>query len=54
MGFGKFLYPSATQARDLELLKKRYDVLKSQAIYMFPQTHHIENVVLLQLKTSHG
>ena len=45
---------SATQARDLELLKKRYDVLKSQAIDMFPQTHHIENVVLLQLKTSHG
>ena len=45
---------SATQARDLELLKKRYDVLKSQAVDMFPQTHHIENVVLLQLKTSHG
>ena len=45
---------SATQARDLELLKERYDVLKSQAVDMFPQTHHIEHVVLLQLKTSDG
>lgn len=45
---------SATQARDLELLKERYTVLKSQAVDMFPQTHHVENVVLLQLKTSHG
>jgi len=44
---------SATQARDLELMKSHYDVLKSQAVDMFPQTHHVENVVLLQLKTTH-
>jgi 23S rRNA (uracil1939-C5)-methyltransferase len=44
---------SATQARDLELMKLDYDVLKSQAVDMFPQTHHVENVVLLQLKTTH-
>ena len=39
---------SATQARDLELMKQSYKVLKSQAVDMFPQTHHVENVVLLQ------
>ena len=39
---------SATQARDLELMKNDYSVLKSQAVDMFPQTHHVENVVLLQ------
>ena len=38
---------SATQARDLSLLKEQYDVVKSQAVDMFPQTHHVENVVLL-------
>lgn len=41
---------SATQARDLELLSESYKVIKSQAVDMFPHTHHIENVVLLQLK----
>ena len=41
---------SATQARDLELLKDDYDVIQSQAIDMFPQTHHVENVVLLKKK----
>lgn len=40
----------ATQARDLALLSEKYDVLKSQAVDMFPHTHHIENVVLLKLK----
>ncbi len=39
---------SATQARDIEMMKSHYTVLKSQAVDMFPQTHHIENVVLLQ------
>lgn len=41
---------SATQARDLELLKDLYDVKKSMAVDMFPHTHHIENIALLQLK----
>jgi 23S rRNA (uracil1939-C5)-methyltransferase len=38
---------SSTQARDLELMKGMYTVVKSQAVDMFPQTHHVENVVLL-------
>jgi len=41
---------SATQARDLELMKEQYRVMKSQAVDMFPHTHHIENVVLLVRK----
>ena len=41
---------SATQARDLELLSSQYQLVKSQAVDMFPQTHHVENIVLLQLK----
>ena len=40
----------STQARDLQLLSEKYDVLKSQAVDMFPHTHHIENVVLLELR----
>lgn len=39
---------SATQARDLEMLKEQYKVIKSQAVDLFPHTHHIENVVLLE------
>ena len=39
---------SATQARDLEILSSKYKIIKSQAIDMFPQTHHVENVVLLK------
>lgn len=41
---------SATQARDLELLSTKYKVVKSQAVDMFPNTHHVENVALLTLK----
>ena len=41
---------SATQARDLELMKDFYEVKKVQPVDMFPQTHHVENVVLLALK----
>lgn len=40
----------ATQARDLAELAELYSIKKSQAVDMFPQTHHIENVVLLELK----
>lgn len=39
---------SATQARDLALMDKMYKVVKTQAVDMFPQTHHVENVVLLE------
>lgn len=39
---------SATQARDLALLKERYKVTRVQPVDMFPQTHHVENVVLLE------
>jgi len=39
---------SATQARDLALMKEHYRVVKSRAVDMFPQTHHVENVVLLE------
>lgn len=39
---------SATQARDLALMKEHYTVVYSQAVDMFPQTHHVENVVLLE------
>jgi 23S rRNA (uracil1939-C5)-methyltransferase len=39
---------SATQARDLELLNEMYKVMKVQPVDMFPQTHHVENVVLLK------
>jgi 23S rRNA (uracil1939-C5)-methyltransferase len=41
---------SATQARDLALMKELYDVTKVQPVDMFPQTHHVENVVLLEKK----
>lgn len=40
---------SATQARDLSLMKEQYSIERSQAVDMFPQTHHVENVVLLKL-----
>lgn len=40
----------ATQARDLQLLSEKYDTLKVQAVDMFPHTHHIENVALLELR----
>lgn len=43
---------SATQARDLALLNEKYQIVKTQAVDMFPQTHHVENVVLLELRSS--
>ena len=39
---------SATQARDLALMNNNYRVVKTRAVDMFPQTHHVENVVLLE------
>ncbi|SDH51696.1 23S rRNA (uracil(1939)-C(5))-methyltransferase RlmD [Myroides phaeus] len=41
---------SATQARDLALMDEKYKVIKVRPVDMFPQTHHVENVVLLELK----
>lgn len=37
----------ATQARDLQALDADYKVERVQPVDMFPQTHHVENVVLL-------
>jgi len=53
IGANKIVYVScnpATQARDLALLDEKYKVTKVQPVDMFPQTHHVENVVLLELK----
>jgi len=41
---------SATQARDLALMDELYKVVRVRPVDMFPQTHHVENVVLLELK----
>ena len=38
----------ATQARDLNLLDANYKVTRVQPVDMFPHTHHVENVVLLE------
>ena len=40
----------ATQARDLQLLDVKYKVKAIQPVDMFPHTHHVENVVLLELR----
>jgi 23S rRNA (uracil1939-C5)-methyltransferase len=41
---------SATQARDLALMDEKYKVIRVRPVDMFPQTHHVENVVLLELR----
>ncbi len=49
----KIVYVScnpATQARDLELLSAKYHVTRIQPVDMFPQTHHVENIVQLIAK----
>jgi len=38
----------ATQARDLNLLDANYKVTRVQPVDMYPHTHHVENVVLLE------
>ncbi len=42
---------SATQARDIALLKEKYTLVKVQAVDMFPQTYHVESVALLELNS---
>lgn len=47
----KIVYVScnpATQARDLNLLDLKYKVTAVQPVDMFPHTHHVENVVMLE------
>ncbi|AYL99208.1 23S rRNA (uracil(1939)-C(5))-methyltransferase RlmD [Mucilaginibacter celer] len=49
----KIVYVScnaATQARDLLVLREKYDTVKIQPVDMFPHTQHVENVVLLVLR----
>lgn len=49
----KIVYVScnpATQARDISILAENYNVSKIQPVDMFPQTYHVENVVLLTLR----
>ncbi len=40
----------ATQARDLAIFDAMYKVMAVQPVDMFPHTHHVENVVLLEMK----
>jgi 23S rRNA (uracil1939-C5)-methyltransferase len=49
----KIVYVScnpATQARDILLLSEDYKVARVQPVDMFPHTHHVENVVLMERK----
>ncbi len=38
----------STQARDIQLMSEQYYVKRVQPVDMFPHTHHVENVVLLE------
>ena len=40
----------ATQARDIALLKEKYEISNMQTVDMFPHTHHVENILVLDLK----
>ncbi len=51
LGANRIVYVScnsATQARDLAILDSKYKIIKVQPVDMFPQTYHVENVVLLE------
>lgn len=48
---GRIVYVScnpATQARDVQMLDPKYKVIAIQPVDMFPQTHHVENVILME------
>jgi len=56
LGARKIIYVSCnvrTQAKDLLILSNLYQPIIAQPIDLFPQTHHIENIVLLERK-DHG
>lgn len=40
----------ATQARDISMMDQLYEVTGVQPVDMFPHTHHVENVVRLELR----
>lgn len=40
----------ATLARDLKIMQEHYEIIKITPVDMFPQTHHVETVVLLSRK----
>ena len=40
----------ASQARDIALLKEKYEISNMQTVDMFPHTHHVENILVLDLK----
>jgi len=42
----------ATQARDAGMMSDHYIVKRVQPVDMFPHTHHIENIILLERKVS--
>jgi 23S rRNA (uracil1939-C5)-methyltransferase len=42
----------STQSRDIQLLSDNYFVVRVQPVDMFPHTHHVENVVLLNRRDS--
>jgi len=49
----KIIYVScnpASQARDLAIMSDCYEITKVQPVDMFPHTHHLENIVKLELK----
>lgn len=53
VGAPKIVYVScnpATQARDLAMMMDSYEIKEIQPVDMFPQTAHVENVVLLVKK----
>ena len=45
---GSYNCTPSTQARDIALLGDGYRVVKCRAVDMFPHTHHVENVALLE------
>lgn len=40
----------ATQARDIAMMQELYEVKEVQPVDMFPHTHHVENIALLELR----